>query len=304
MQDLNDMVFFAEVAERGGFAAAGRALGIPKSRLSRRVAELEARLGVQLLQRTTRQLSLTPAGELYLRHSIAMRDAAEAAAEAIAQVQTEPRGLVRISCPITLAQSNFGVLVSQFMLRYPAVQIEMRILNRAVDLIEEGIDLALRVRPVIEDSTTLVAKQFAIARPMLVASPEQLRRQGPVGKLDDLARLDTVAQSASDGRVNWSLEGPGGAMRTVQFKPRYLADDLLTLKFAVVEGVGASILPGYMCKEDLDAGRLVEVLPEWRPPAGILHAVFPSRRALVPAIRKLIDFLDEHAGTEGFELMV
>jgi DNA-binding transcriptional LysR family regulator len=304
MQDLNDMVFFAEVAERGGFAAAGRALGIPKSRLSRRVAELEARLGVQLLQRSTRQLSLTPAGELYLRHSIAMRDAAEAAAEAIAQVQTEPRGVVRISCPITLAQSGVGVLVAQFMRRYPAVQIEMRILNRAVDLIEEGIDLALRVRPVIEDSTTLVAKQLAIARGVLVASPEQLRRQGPVGTVDEFARLDTVAQSAADGRVSWCLEGPNGESHTVQHRPRYLADDLLTLKFAVVEGVGASILPGYMCKEDLEARRLVEVLPGWGPPAGILHAVFPSRRALVPAIRKLIDFLGEHVGAEGFNLLV
>ncbi|WP_162586889.1 LysR family transcriptional regulator [Variovorax sp. RA8] len=304
MQDLNDMVFFAEVAERGGFAAAGRALGIPKSRLSRRVAELEARLGVQLLQRSTRQLSLTPAGELYLRHSIAMRDAAEAAAEAIAQVQTEPRGLVRISCPITLAQSGVGVLVSQFMRRYPAVQIEMRILNRAVDLIEEGIDLALRVRPVIEDSTTLVAKQLAVARGVLVASPEQLRRQGPVSMVGEFARLDTVAQSAADGRVSWCLEGPDGASHTVQHRPRYLADDLLTLKFAVVEGIGASILPGYMCKEDLEAGRLVEVLPGWGPPASILHAVFPSRRALVPAIRKLIDFLGEHVGAEGFNLLV
>jgi DNA-binding transcriptional LysR family regulator len=304
MQDLNDMVFFAEVAERGGFAAAGRALGIPKSRLSRRVAELEARLGVQLLQRSTRQLSLTPAGELYLRHSIAMRDAAEAAAEAIAQVQTEPRGLVRVSCPITLAQSGVGVLVAQFMQRYPAVQIEMRILNRAVDLIEEGIDLALRVRPVIEDSTTLVAKQFAVARGVLVASPDQLRRQGPVRTVDELARLDTVAQSAAGGRVSWCLEGPGGVMHTMQHRPRYLADDLLTLKFAVLEGVGASVLPDYMCKEDLEAGRLVEVLPGWGPPPSILHAVFPSRRALVPAIRRLIDFFAEHIGTGGFRLTV
>lgn len=304
MQDLNDMVFFAEVAERGGFAAAGRALGIPKSRLSRRVAELEARLGVQLLQRSTRQLSLTPAGELYLRHSIAMRDAAEAAAEAIAQVQTEPRGLVRVSCPITLAQSGVGVLVAQFMQRYPAVQIEMRILNRAVDLIEEGIDLALRVRPVIEDSTTLVAKQFALARGVLVASPDQLRRQGPVRTVDELARLDTVAQSAAGGRVSWCLEGPGGVMHTMQHRPRYLADDLLTLKFAVLEGVGASVLPDYMCKEDLEAGRLVEVLPGWGPPPSILHAVFPSRRALVPAIRRLIDFFAEHIGTGGFRLTV
>ena len=305
MQDLNDMVFFAEVAERGGFAAAGRALGIPKSRLSRRVAELEGRLGVQLLQRSTRQLSLTPAGELYLRHSVAMRDAAQAAAEAIAQVQTQPRGVVRISCPITLAQSGVGVLVSQFMLRYPAVQIEMRILNRPVDPIEEGIDLALRVRPVIEDSTTLVAKQLAIARGVLVASPDQLRRQGgPIQTVDELGRLDTVSQSAANGRVSWCLEGPGGAKHTFQHQPRYLADDLLTLKFAVVEGVGASMLPDYMCKDDLEAGRLVEVLPGWGPPPGILHAVFPSRRALVPAIRKLIDFLAEHVGAGGFKLSV
>ncbi|GAA4339556.1 LysR family transcriptional regulator [Variovorax defluvii] len=302
MQDLNDMVFFAEVAERGGFAAAGRALGIPKSRLSRRVAELEARLGVQLLQRSTRQLSLTPAGELYLRHSLAMRDAAEAAAEAIAQVQTEPRGLVRISCPITLAQSGVGVLVSQFMLRYPDVQVEMRILNRAVDPIEEGVDLALRVRPEIEDSTTLVAKKLAVARGVLVASPGLLRRQGPVVAVEGLGRLDTVAQTAADGRVSWRLEGPHGASHTLHHRPRYLADDLLTLKAAVVEGVGACILPDYMCKEDLAAGRLIEVLPGWGPAPGILHVVFPSRRALVPAIRRLIDFLAEHTGTGGFRL--
>ena len=304
MQDLNDMVFFAEVAERGGFASAGRALGIPKSRLSRRVAELEARLGVQLLQRSTRQLSLTPAGELYLRHSVAMGAAAEAAAEAMAQIQTEPRGMVRISCPVTLAQSGFGALIAQFMLRYPAVQIEMRILNRPVDLIEEGVDLALRVRPVIEDSTTLVAKQLAVSRGVLVASPEQLRRQGPVKTVDDLERLDTVAMSAADGRASWCLDGPGGVVRTIQHRPRYVADDLLTLKFAVVEGVGASVLPDYMCRQELDAGSLVEVLPGWGPPQGILHAVFPARRALVPAIRRLIDFLAEHTVSGGFRLMV
>ena len=108
MQDLNDMLYFAEVAERGGFAAAGRALGLPKSRLSRRVAELEAQLGVRLLQRTTRKLSLTEAGELYLRHCVAMRDEALAAGEAVAQMQSEPRGTLRISCPVTLAQGTLG----------------------------------------------------------------------------------------------------------------------------------------------------------------------------------------------------
>ena len=195
MQDLNDMVYFAEVAERGGFAAASRALGMPKSRLSRRVADLEAQLGVQLLQRSTRSLSLTPAGEIYLRHCAAMRDAAQAAAEAVAQVQTEPRGTVRLSCPVTLAHSSVGPLLPVFMQRYPEVRVEMRVLNRPVDPVEEGVDLALRVRPAIEDSATLVAKNFGVSRGLLVASPELLRRQGPVATPDDLARLDTVAMS-------------------------------------------------------------------------------------------------------------
>ncbi|MBS0450408.1 MAG: LysR family transcriptional regulator [Proteobacteria bacterium] len=294
-QDLNDMVYFAEVAERGGFAAAGRALGIPKSRLSRRVADLETQLGVQLLQRSTRSLSLTPAGELYLRHCVAMRDAAQAAAEAVAQVQTEPRGKVRITCPVTLAQSAVGPLLPRFMQRYPAVRVEMLTLNRPVDPVEEGVDIALRVRPVIEDSATLVAKNFGESRGMLVANPEMLRRQGPVQTPHDLERLDTVAMSAAgDGRAVMRLEGPGGAEYVLHHTPRYLVDDLATLQFAVLAGTGAGVLPDYMCRADLRNGRLREVLPGWGPHPGICHAVFPQRRALVPAVRKLIDFLAEN----------
>ena len=295
MQDLNDMVFFAEVAERGGFAVAARALGVPKSRLSRRVADLEASLGVQLLQRSTRRLSLTPAGELYLRHCAEMRDAAQAAAEAVAQVQTEPRGTVRISCPVTLAHSALGPLLPQFLARYPQVRVEMRVLNRPVDLVEEGVDIALRVRPAIEDSATLVAKVFGRSHGLLVASPAQLARQGPVHTLADLDKLDTVATAASEGRSSWQLLGPDGQLHVVQHTPRYLVDDLETLKFAVVQGTGAAMLPAYMCCAELRGGQLIEVLPGWSPAPGIAHAVFPARRALVPAVRQLIDFLVEHA---------
>ena len=298
MQDLNDMVFFAEVAERGGFAAASRALGIPKSRLSRRVADLEVQLGVQLMQRSTRRLSLTPAGEIYLKHCAAMRDAAQAASEAVAQVQTEPRGTVRLSCPVTLAQSSVGPLLPRFMERFPAVRVEMRVLNRPVDPVEEGVDLALRVRPEIEDSATLVAKTFGISRGILVASPDLLRRQGPVQTPADLAKLDTVSMSTGDGRANWRLEGPGGKVVVHNHVPRYVADDLHTLKFSVVQGTGASVLPDYMCRTELKAGRLVEVLPGWGPVPGITHAMFPARRALVPAVRQLIDFLVENLDTE------
>jgi DNA-binding transcriptional LysR family regulator len=298
MQDLNDMVFFAEVAERGGFAAASRALGVPKSRLSRRVADLEAQLGVQLMQRSTRRLSLTPAGEIFLRHCAAMRDAAQAASEAVAQVQTEPRGTVRLSCPVTLAQSALGPLMPEFMRRYPAVKVEMRVLNRPVDPVEEGVDIALRVRTQIEDSATLVAKTFGRSRGILVANPELLRRQGPVNSPEDLSRLDTVGMSAGDSRAGWRLEGPGGRVVVHVHTPRYLADDLLTLKFAVVGGVGASMLPDYMCRHEVRAGRLVEVLPGWGPAPGITHAMFPARRALVPAVRRLLDFLAENLDSD------
>ena len=295
MQDLNDMVYFAEVAERGGFAAAGRALGIPKSRLSRRVADLEAQLGVQLLQRSTRSLSLTPAGDLYLRHCTAMRDAAQAAAEAVAQVQTEPRGTIRISCPVTLAQGSVGPLLPIFMQRYPAVRVEMMVLNRPVDPVEEGVDIALRVRPVIEDSATLVAKSFGPSAGLLVIKPDLLKRQGPVRTPFDLERLDTVAMSAAgDGRASLRLEGPQGAQHVLTHAPRYLADDLATLHFAVLAGTGAGVLPDYLVRADIRGGRLVEVLPGWGPAPGICHAVFPQRRALVPAVRQLIDFLAEH----------
>lgn len=293
MQNLNDMVFFAEVAERGGFTAASRALGVPKSRLSRHVAELEAHLGVQLLQRSTRRLSLTPAGEIYLRHCTALRDSAIAADEAVAQVQTEPRGTVRLSCPVTLAQASVGPSLPLFMRRHPRVRVEMRVVNRPVDPVEEGVDMALRVRTTIEDSATLAARRFGLSRSLLVMNAECLREHGPLAGPDDLARLDTVSMSVGDGRASTTLVGPDGRTHETAHAPRFVADDLLTLKCAILQGVGAGLLPDYMCRADLKAGTLVEVLPGWGPPPGIVHAMYPPRRALVPAVRALIDFLAE-----------
>lgn len=294
MQDLNDMVFFAEVAERGGFTAASKVLGIPKSRLSRRVADLEAALGVQLLQRSTRRLSLTSAGEVYLRHCVEMRDAAQAAAEAVSQVQTEPRGTVRISCPVTLAHASVGPLLPTFMRRYPLVRVEMRVINRPVDPVEDGIDLALRVRAVIEDSATLSARRFGISRGLLVISAERMAHQGQIKGPEDLMRIDTVAMAAGDGRAVMPLHGPDGKLHQVPHEPRYVADDLLALKSAIVQGVGAGMLPDYMCRREIQSGELVELLPGWTPTAGIVHAMFAPRRAQVPAVRHLIDFLAEH----------
>ena len=183
MQDLNDMLYFAEVVDRGSFAAAGRALNLPKSRLSRRIAELEGRLGVRLLHRTTRKLSLTEAGDRFHRHCVAVREEAEAAAEDVALVRSEPHGTIRVTCPVTLAQSTIGHLIPVFLARHPQVRIDMQVSNRVVDLVQEGVDVALRVRPTLDDSGSLIVKNLGLSQALLVASPAQLERAGtaPVG---------------------------------------------------------------------------------------------------------------------------
>lgn len=291
--DLNDMLYFAEVVSQGGFAAAARTLGLPKSRISRRIAKLEADLGVRLLQRTTRRFSLTGPGEIYYRHCVAIREEAQAAAYAVASLQAEPRGVVRVSCPVTLAQTILGPLTSRFMQRFPQVQLHVQVTNRPVNVVEEGIDIALRVRTVLEDSATLIVKRLALSLTQVVASPVLLARTGMPNDPADLDTLPLVAMSVNDGRMFWELEGPDDRLHTVTQKPCFVADDLLTLKCAIEGGVGFGVLPDYMCRQAIDTGVLCHVLPDWAPRTGIVHAVYGSRRGVVPAVRAFLDFLGE-----------
>lgn len=293
MQDLNDMLYFVEVVERGGFAAAGRALGVPKSRLSRRIAELEARLGVRLLQRTTRKLSLTEVGSAYLRHCQAMRDAAQAAQDTVEQVQSVPRGTVRVSCPVTLSQTVLAPLMPRFLERYPEVRVEMMVVNRPVNVVEEGIDVALRVRASLEDSASMVVKRLDITQQILLASPQYIERMGVPQSPQDLMQHEVLSMSSFEGVAHWRLRSDTGAEVQIQPQTRYVADDLKTLKFAVLGGVGLCYLPDYMCQPEIERGELVHILPQWCFPPGIVHAVFSSRRGLTPAVRSFLDFLGE-----------
>lgn len=294
MQDLNDMAFFAEVVDRGGFAAAGRSLGVPKSKLSRRISELEARLGVRLLQRTTRKLSLTEAGEIYHRHCVAMREEAEAADEAVALVQSEPRGTVRVTCPVNLAQITLGPIVPRFIAAHPQVRVEVQVTNRVVDVVQEGVDVALRVRANLDDSGSLVVKNLGPASVVLVASPQLLQRVGKPESPEGLHHLPTMAMSAVDGRARWPLIGPRGEEFELQHRPVYTADDMLMLKFAALQGTGMTVLPDYLCSDELRQGLLVPVLPGWSLPPMKVLAVFPSRRGMVPAVRRFLDFLADN----------
>lgn len=295
MQDLNDLFYFVQVVEHQGFAAAGRALGIPKSKLSRRIAMLEERLGVRLVQRSTRRFSVTELGQNYYRHSKAMLVEAEAAQELIDQTHAEPQGIVRVACPVALLHFQIGAMLAGFMASHPRVQMQLKATNRRVDVIQEGYDIALRVRfPPLEDSD-LVMKVLGESPQCLVASPGLLAQHPPLRVPADLHGVPSVDLGLDLARARhehvWQLAGPEGRAVVVTHTPRLVTDDMMALRLAALAGVGIVQLPTMTIRNEFRAGTLQRVLPDWSPQSGIVHAIFPSRRGLLPAVRELIDYL-------------
>lgn len=289
--DLNDLQFFAMVVEHGGYAAAERALGIPKSRLSRRIAQLENDLGVRLLQRSTRKFAVTDIGQSVYRHASTMLAEAQAAREAVERVSAVPRGVVRVSCPVALAQELLPRLLPDFLRGYPQVRVQMHVSNRRVDVIQEGFDVALRVRDRLDDDGELAMRSFGHIRALLVASPAYLARAGRPRLPADLTGHQTLNMSEDEARQRWSLHGPGGEVEQVEVQPCLMALDFPLLLSAARDGLGIALLPEMTCANAIRAGELELVLPDWNLPVGICHAVFPSRRGLLPAVRVFIDFL-------------
>ena len=290
MQDLNDLFFFAQVVEHGSFTGAARALGMPKSTVSRRVALLEKRLDTRLLHRTTRRLSLTDIGRVYYSHCQTVLAAADAADEAVLQVHSEPRGLIRVSCPVSLCQSLMVKAVPEFMARYPQVRILLEATNRRVDLVEEGIDVAIRVRTRLEDSS-LVLRQFVFSRMVLAAGPGLLETYGTPEHPIDLSRYPTLSLNFVDGRYYFNLESEQHGSLSISHEPSLITDEMLVLREAAIAGQGITALPAFLCHEALASGQLVRVLPEWSLPQGVVHAVYPYRRGMLPAVRHFIDYL-------------
>ncbi|UQY34002.1 LysR family transcriptional regulator [Pseudomonas fulva] len=296
MEDLNTLYYFTQVVEHGGFAPAGRALDIPKSKLSRRIALLEERLGVRLLQRTSRHCSLTEIGQEYYQRCVAMRVEAEGAAEVIERNRSEPRGLVRLACPTTLLNSWVGPMLTRFMLRYPAVELFIESTNRRVDVLHEGFDIALRVRFPPLENTDMVMKVLGNSRQCLVGRPDFLKQLPEGFQPADLSALPSLHWGGSQRDYQWELFGAENAKLVIPHRPRMVTDDLIALRHGALAGVGIAHVPRVAVREDLEAGTLVEMLPGWEPKCGIVHAIFPSRRGLLPSVRTLIDFLAEEFG--------
>lgn len=293
LHDLNDLYFFASVVEHGGFSAAGRALGLPKSRLSKRIAQLEERLGVRLLQRTTRRFMVTEVGTRFYQHCRAVLEEARAAQEAVDELRTEPRGVVRVSCPVSLAQNVLGPLLPAFLREHPKVRVRLTATNRRVDVIGEGYDVAIRVRDKLDTDATLVVRSVGHARSILVASRAFLNAHGRPQTLQDLARLPALSMFEHEGAHLWELLDGGGNKTAVEMAPRLVSGDFSVLTAAAVQDCGVALLPEEFCAPLLANGLLEWVLPDYSTAQGLLHFVYPSRRGLLPAVRSFVDFLAE-----------
>jgi DNA-binding transcriptional LysR family regulator len=291
VQDLNAMALFAKVVEHGSYSAAGRATGVQTSKLSRRVAQLERQLGVRLLQRTTRKVAVTDIGQSYYLHCAALQAEATAAQEAIERTRSTPQGLVRMACPISLIPGAVSTIVARFLVAQPLVRVYVDMTNRRVNVVEEGFDIALRVRTPPLETSDLAMRKIADSAAMLVASRAFLDRYGRPAHPSDLERLPTVSMTTAGEKYTWHFREKDCTPISVTHGPRLMTDSFEALREAALGGVGVAYLPQFIVQESVTAGTLERVLPEFSVPPGLLHAVFPSRRGMVPAVRALIDAL-------------
>jgi DNA-binding transcriptional LysR family regulator len=285
--DLNDFAYFAEVVGHGGFAAAARMLREPKSKLSRRIAGLEARLGLRLIERSSRRFRVTEVGQAFYERCRAILAEAEQAEALVTQAQAEPHGRIRFSCPTGMVMEVSGLMTS-FLARYPKVRLQLVAIDRPVDLIEERIDVALRVRSVLASDAALTMRSLGKSTRILVACPQLA---GRLRTLDDLAMLPTLAASDEEAPAEWHLETDDGQAHMLRHEPRMGCGDFAAVREAAVAGLGVALLPNHLCRDALAQGRLVHVLSEWRGHRGIVHLVFTTPRGLPRAVRAFIDHL-------------
>ncbi|WP_148334893.1 LysR substrate-binding domain-containing protein [Acinetobacter lwoffii] len=291
LSDLDDFYCFAQVVEHGGFSAAERATDIPKSKLSRRVFNLEERLGVRLIQRSSRHFAVTDIGMNIYRHAQVMLNAAQAAHDLVDHLSTEPRGTIKVSLPVSIAQNELAKILPDFLKKYPEIKVQMMITNRRVDIINEGFDLALRVRSSLDDDPNLVIRQFEKIEQHLFASQGYLNEFGELKNPEQLAERKILSMAEDHTEQFLTLQNEQQEQKKIRVSPTVMGSDLNMLAQLAASGSGVTLLPDNVVEHYVASGELVRVLPDWKAPHGIFHVVYPSRRGLLPAVRVFIDYL-------------
>ena len=295
MEDLNDLYYFAEVVAHSGFAAASRAIGQPKSKLSRKVAELEAQLGVRLIERSTRRFRVTEVGEQFYDRCRKMMEKVHAARATAAGFRDEASGTIRFSCPPGMLQAIAPILPG-FLTRFPKVDLHITSTNAPIDLIEQQIDLALRVRTGPDGDMSLTTRALATNLRIMVAAPGIARSIGRDAGPAVLSNLPTL--SFSDQAETWTMSGPTNASVSIRLKPRMVCGDIFTLRSAAIGGAGIAFLPDHSCRRELADGSLERVLPLWVGQLGSVYLVFTGSRGQPPAVRAFIDHLASAFGDD------
>ena len=300
MNDLNNIVYFTEIIERGSLTAAAESLGVAKSMLSQRLAALEKELGVQLIRRTSRRLQLTEIGKRYYAQcGVILKEVANAS-EIADSIRVLPRGKLRISCPVNFSQGVLAPILGSFLLQYPDIEVVLDVTNRPGAMTDPGHDVVLHIAPEVK-SSSLVTSSFSLDREVLVASPALLSKHGMPLSPSDLRLMPSAAgnqQPDPGGRYIWHLVGPNKARQAVNYVPRLLTEDLWVIRDSVLAGGVIAALPPVLCRDAIDDGRLVRMLPQWTLREQRLYVTYPSKSGLTLAARTLIDFVSGHLRNE------
>jgi DNA-binding transcriptional LysR family regulator len=288
VHDLNDLYFFAEVVAHGGFSPASRAIGQPKSKLSRRIAGLEAQLGVRLIERSTRRFKVTDVGQRFFEHCRTMMIEVETAKAEAADSRDGVRGVVRFSCPPGILPTVSPILPA-FLIEYPDINLHILSVNAPVELIDQKVDVAMRVRSSPDHEMSLTTRTLASSVRILVAAPS-VAAAIPNGA-DPSILAGLPALSFIDQTGPWVLTRPGSEPVVVALVPRVICGDIFTLRDAAVGGVGIALLPDHSCRRELADNLLVRVFPSWSGPLGSISLAFTGRQGQPPAVRAFIDHL-------------
>lgn len=291
MDSFNLMRAFRRIVERGGLARAAEDLGISAAGLSKQLRTLETHLGVVLLQRTTRRMSLTEIGQAYYQECCRLLDELDALERGIAAQRGQVEGRLRVNAPLSFALSTLSPLLPRFLAQHPQLALDLVLEDRLLDAVGEGFDVSLRLRAELDDSS-LVARRLASLQQVLCAAPAYLQRHPAPTSVEQLQGHALLAYSLSDSPGTWPLHGPDGQV-TVTLPTRVSASNSLLLRDLLVAGMGIGALPSFLAAPALASGQLQQVLADHRYPPRFVYAVYPTQRHLQPKVRAFIDFLGE-----------
>ncbi len=292
MHNLNDYYYFVQVVKYQGFTKASETLGITKSKLSRRISELETRLNVRLIQRNTRKFTVTEVGQQFYEYCLKILEDVNSAENFIqSTLSDEPTGLIRISCPVALVEMPVGQMIVDFMQKYANVRIDLLATNRRVDLIEEGIDLAIRVRNTRLDDSDLIMRELDAWEHVLVGHPRLFDHAAIPTTLEQLEALPSIGFHSPKAMWTFQKCDEPNIFHDIEFQPRLKTDNFTAMKAAVLKGIGIASLPRVFVHEELKQGALIELLPEWHLPKGVIYIAYTSRQGMLPAVREVLEHL-------------